>query len=324
MLRYVASGALTTPPPCFDGELQELYERFVEPNLPPVDEVAYQHQLLVDYCRQPEPLFIVRHVRGTERRVISTTSSGHRFKPSDNAPAWWMHFLAFNGIRDVDLSQMPTHMFDVARVLPTHISAAGWHVAHIFNARDGNTDWKNWSREGLTRRFIRNVHPCNYSFIPKSDWRRYGAHPGVIAFLASAHERRYGAVWKEFLKLAGGDPLGLVSPPRYVYSAATRSIRTSRVKRTPVAAEAIPGVAVSYKYGRICFKANEIEPLEMDDVFRVVTPAGTFQMTKGDFYRDFPKVVLTRSYQIGRIYNRDPPPAQAMKYRLATPTLMSS
>ena len=133
------------PPPSFDGEIQELYEKFVEPNLPPVDEVAYQHQALLDYCRQPKPLFIVRYVKGTERRVICTTSSGHTFKPSDNAPAWWMHFLAFNGIHDVDLSQMPTHMFNVGRVLPTHISAAGWHVAHILNAKDGNTDWTNWS-----------------------------------------------------------------------------------------------------------------------------------------------------------------------------------
>ena len=91
--------------------------------------------------------------------------------------------------------------------IPTSVSTAGWHVAHIYNAKDRNTDWRNWTRAELTRRLIRNVHPCNCFYIPKPEWQRYGGHPEVIAFFASEYSTRYGSVWEEFRQLAVGEPL---------------------------------------------------------------------------------------------------------------------
>lgn len=56
---------------------------------------------------------------------------------------------------------------------------------------------------------------------------------------------------------------------------------------------------VTYSRTRLCFRADEIEPLDWDDRFRIVTPDGTFEMTKRDFYRDFPNVVASASYLTG-------------------------
>ena len=58
-----------------------------------------------------------------------------------------------------------------------------------------------------------------------------------------------------------------------------------------------------YGYSRLCFKADEIEPLADGDAFEVVTPEGRFVMTKRDFYRVFSNVVRTRSYIDDRIYH---------------------
>ena len=168
---------MVNAPVAFDGSLEELFTAYIEPNLPSNADVEHFHESLLGYCRQPDPVFVVRYVTGIERGTIYTTASGDRLKPSDNAPAWWIHFLTFNGIPGVDLGQMPTHMFEVGRCLPTQISAAGWHVAHILNAKDRNTDWRNWPRSDLVRRFIRNVHPCNCFYVPTTEWRRYGGEP---------------------------------------------------------------------------------------------------------------------------------------------------
>ena len=45
-----------------------------------------------------------------------------------------------------------------------------------------------------------------------------------------------------------------------------------------------------YEFCRLGFRADVIELLADDDVLEIVTPLGTFRMTKGDFYRDFANV----------------------------------
>lgn len=71
---------------------------------------------------------------------------------------------------------------------------------------------------------------------------------------------------------------------------------------------------VEYDFSRLCFKADVIEPLDDNDVFIVHTPNGTFQMTKADFYRVFPNIPKTKSYQEGRIYHCKYPPQRAMQF----------
>ena len=58
-----------------------------------------------------------------------------------------------------------------------------------------------------------------------------------------------------------------------------------------------------YSYSRLCFKAEIIEPLNDADVFRIITPKGVFQMTKGDFYHVFSNVTKTKSYRERGIYH---------------------
>ncbi len=74
----------------------------------------------------------------------------------------------------------------------------------------------------------------------------------------------------------------------------------------------------SYRYYRLGFKADVIEPLGEREVFRIVTPEGTFQMTKRDFYRDFPNVVQSRSYRENGLYHYPEVPGKALKYRVSS------
>ena len=71
---------------------------------------------------------------------------------------------------------------------------------------------------------------------------------------------------------------------------------------------------VEYKFSRLCFKADIIEPLNEDDVFIVHTPEGSFQMSKADFYEVFSNVVNTKSYKERGIYHYPKTPNKALQY----------
>lgn len=71
---------------------------------------------------------------------------------------------------------------------------------------------------------------------------------------------------------------------------------------------------VEYKYSRLCFKADVIEPLGLNDSFIIHTPDGSYRMTKSDFYKVFPNVHITKSYQEGRIYSCKYPPKRALQF----------
>jgi hypothetical protein len=77
---------------------------------------------------------------------------------------------------------------------------------------------------------------------------------------------------------------------------------------------------VTYRFSRFCFKASAIEPLGPDDSFRMITLGdGVFQMTKAQFYADFPNVPLTASYREIGLYHSRKPPQKAMRYRICGP-----
>ena len=71
---------------------------------------------------------------------------------------------------------------------------------------------------------------------------------------------------------------------------------------------------VSYEFSRLGFKADVIEPLAPNDRFRIITPQGTFEMTKAEFYRDFANVVVTMSYRTRGLYHYPRTPEKALKY----------
>jgi len=73
----------------------------------------------------------------------------------------------------------------------------------------------------------------------------------------------------------------------------------------------------TYNFSRLCFRREVIEPLGQNDPFRVVTPVGTFQMTKSEFYREFKNVVGSKSYSQNGIYHYPTLPAKAEPFRIS-------
>jgi hypothetical protein len=71
---------------------------------------------------------------------------------------------------------------------------------------------------------------------------------------------------------------------------------------------------VSYEFSRLCFKADLIEDLNDHDSFEIVTPDGTYRMTKSEFYETFSNVVRTASYRDKRLYHYPTTPRKALRY----------
>lgn len=71
---------------------------------------------------------------------------------------------------------------------------------------------------------------------------------------------------------------------------------------------------IKYTSSRLCFKADEIEPLNDSDVFIIQTPQGTFQFTKAEFYREFSNVTKTKSYRENGVYHYSVTPKRALSF----------
>lgn len=327
------ASALLGCPPSFDGELERLAAEYIIPNLPTREAVASFHESLTEYVAELDPLLLLRAVTGTERGQVYQGEDGSRFRATDNAPAWWVHAALTHGHRiapgavsDV-IATMPTHMFEIASTSAPTANASGWHIAHIFPVKDGDTDYRRWRRRGMVGRFVRNIHPCNYFLVPKCDWMRWGGDPRVIGFFAALYQNRYSSVWQEFVSLAGAAETALMrvtGPVSYKYSfgaagrsAVGRSARSpSRLPATaPLRREGTTHVA-EYRSSRLTFKRDVIEQLGDDDVFRVITREGVFEMTKSEFYRIFPRVSQSRSYRDAGSYNYPTIPDAAEQFRV--------
>jgi hypothetical protein len=305
----------------FEGSLADLYD-FAEPNLPRPEAVHHFHLLLRDYMLEEDEPFIVRYVTGTERGETYETDSGDRFIPADNSPAWWMHFLTFNEVMltreefRLLAPRIPTHVHQISKILPDNVSQAGWYVAHIRPAKNGDTDYRAWDRKELIWRFLRNLHPCNFFLVPKLKEARLGEDQRIIDYFAARFQRRYAAVWSEFLSLTDipADMENLGSLPISIGAKRTASfdVETPKTLLTSAASPVQP--SVTYHASRLTFKFQSIEPLERTEAFRVVTKNGTYQMTKADFYRVFPNVVQSRSYQEHGIYNYVTTPRKAEEF----------
>jgi len=309
----------------YDGTLTEFYENWVESILldPSVVE-EFHRQFCGYYLESADPLFLVRQVTDQERGLIQRIDNNAQLRPTDNAPAWWIHYQLFSGLFQQYASfeefirSVPCHMFNIRE--HENISTAGWHIAHIFDVKNRDVAFHQWDRNELVRRTARNIHPCNYFYIAKCEWQRYGGDPQVIAFFYDKFKARYRTIWEEFLRLVDGrPPLG-----EYLYSfhfdekdhplKAKGHPPVSGVREKPDT-DFLGCVAV-YSFSRLCFKADVIEPLEMDDRFCIISKVGTFAMTKREFYETFPNVVKSNSYMQGRIYNYMKVPGKALKFRV--------
>ena len=71
---------------------------------------------------------------------------------------------------------------------------------------------------------------------------------------------------------------------------------------------------VTYRYSRLTFHRDSIEPLKPNEVFRVETPSGAFEMSQSDFYQTFPGVVRSRAYSDNGIYQYPVVPRKANRF----------
>lgn len=74
----------------------------------------------------------------------------------------------------------------------------------------------------------------------------------------------------------------------------------------------------TYRYSRLTFHRDSIEPLKAKDRFRVETPVGAFEMSKAEFYETFPSVVRSRSYADNGLYSYTTVPKKAELFLVDT------
>ncbi len=304
-------------PVTFNGTIADFYARYVVPNLPSPEIVAHYHRLLMDYCRTDAPIFIVRQVKPLERGAIYVTNTGTKLKASDNSPAWWLHAMMCEertftpDAFEQAILTMPTHIFQIKKHVKQTINDFGWHIAHAYNAKNGDINYRAWDRDELARRFIKNIHPCNCFYIAKPAWQIYGGNPAIIAFFAERYAERYGAIWNEFRAFMHGDTLATHIPVGeipYSYESQT-SVRIAASHEIALRVSVV-SPSVEYDAGQLTFKAKQLEPLRWDESFRISTPTHTFQMTKAEFYRVFDNVVGSLSYQLKGTYSYSRPPSR--------------
>jgi hypothetical protein len=96
-----------------------------------------------------------------------------------------------------------------------------------------------------------------------------------------------------------------------IRAAAVANIEASHARNDRTAPSA------TYHSSRLRFRRDIIESIAESEEFRVITPNGTFQMTKADFYREFSNVVESRSYREIGSYNYQKLPARAERYRVS-------
>ena len=94
-----------------------------------------------------------------------------------------------------------------------------------------------------------------------------------------------------------------------------------REKQTGAARVSTDGPKVTYDSSRFCFKRDRIDGLDTSEQFRMITPVGVFQMSKVDFYREFPNVVASASYKAG-VYNYPKLPSKAEQFRVRDTTML--
>jgi len=195
------------PPIPFEATFERFVRDQLDPLLPPERVICIFHRELMRYVTEVDALFLTRCVKGQERRRIVRTRDGTRLLPSDNSPASWWHMAMFHGVavsRDnfaEFVRTTPTHFHDVAKY--STVSTAGWHVAHILDVKDGNVDWRSWTRTDAARRFVRNVHPLNLFYVPMAEWMRVGGDPDLVGYVASVYATRWPNIWAQFTSLAG-------------------------------------------------------------------------------------------------------------------------
>lgn len=182
--------------------IEELYDKYVSKILIEPSVVEKFRKELIKYCQSNYPVYLIRQLKGKKRGLIYQNGARHQIMPTDNSPAWWLHYKLFNKETSEMtyfsefLSRVPSHLFQIK--VKGHVNHAEWHVAHIFNAKNYKTDDTNWGTTELTNRTLRNIHPCNYFYLPKTNWHKNGSDNGVIGYFYEKFKMKYGSIFSEF------------------------------------------------------------------------------------------------------------------------------
>jgi hypothetical protein len=192
----------------FAGTLAELYTKHMSSVLLKPDLIQRYHNLLKQYCEHRLGPLLVRH-EGIKERATTyrARADGWPIVWTDNAPARAMHLLLFQE-EQLDLAafldflkEAPCTILEAWANIPKSVSAAGWYIAHINGVKGLAGSAKTCSTSDVIARFIRNVHPCNYFYVPKNG-RWYGEQQDVINFVAERFQSLYNDTWSEFQQLA--------------------------------------------------------------------------------------------------------------------------
>lgn len=100
-----------------------------------------------------------------------------------------------------------------------------------------------------------------------------------------------------------------------------RAVRHREKQQTSGTRASADGPKVTYDSSRFCFKRDRIDGLQPSEEFRMITPVGVFQMSKADFYQEFPNVVASASYKNG-VYNYPKLPSKAEQFRIRDITML--
>lgn len=192
----------------FSGDFKDFFERFVEPNLPSVERVRLFDRLISEYLNAASPAYMVRMVRGMNRENVFSNIHHDRILGADNSPGIWLHAVLCGSQpiseNAVELfERVPRHMFRIPKI--ENLRGAGYHLAHIISAKNGDTRWETWNKKELERRFLLNVHPCNLFLVAKADWRKNGGRSDIIDWIKSAYLERYGDLYASFVERVGGE-----------------------------------------------------------------------------------------------------------------------
>lgn len=197
--------------------------------------------------------------------------------------------------------------------------------AHIFPAKNRDTDHQNWNRPEVERRFLTALHPCNIFFVPRICGRTLGEDRDVISFFADQYRDRYERVWADFLDCIRVRPLPINAgfgnqsldigtkpdaPPRPDPKAPATLVAVAGSR------DCCPTPKTIYSATRLLFRKLEIEALEWDESFEVRTTVGNFRMTKREFYSAFSNVVSSTSYLQNGIYHYPTLPKKAHRFRV--------
>lgn len=198
-------------PDNFDGALDQFYNEHAKHVLIARKQIEIFHRTLMAHLEIDDPVYLIRKVKGLERGETIRTRQGHLVRATDNSPPWYIHHelftSSFSDKRNFSafMDSVPCHMFHIN--LPQSVNSKKWHVAHLFDVNNRDTDFQSWGKDELRRRMTRSIHPCNYFYIPKEQWRRYGGAKDVLSYFYKKYSELYHDVWEEFLAIAKAEPI---------------------------------------------------------------------------------------------------------------------